>query len=136
MGRDFETFQAMMRELYRICRPGALVRIVAKHPWSNLYIHDPTVVRVISPQVLDLFDRQPGRFTPDSVARQLGVDFEFVKRQVNLAEPYLSQFKNGQLTEDEVFRMGDSLLNVCSNYELELKVHKPPRAPAAQPQTA
>jgi glycosyltransferase involved in cell wall biosynthesis len=129
MGRDFGAFQAMMRELYRVSRPGARVVITAKHPWTNAFINDPTCVRVVSPAVLSLFDRQtPQGAAPEPVARRNGVDFEIVKRQLNLAEPYLSQFNSGQLSQEKAFRMADSLLNVCSDFQIELRVHKPPRA--------
>jgi hypothetical protein len=129
MGRDFDTFQGMMRELYRVSRPGARVVITAKHPWNNTFINDPTCVRPITPGMFALFDRQtPAGAVPEPVARRNGVDFEVVKRQVNLAEPYLSQFNSGQLSQAEAFRIADSWLNVCSDFQIELRVHKPARA--------
>jgi hypothetical protein len=129
MGRDFDTFQAMMRELYRICRPGALVCITAKHPWSSAYVNDPTCVRVVNIEVMGLFDRQtPSGQVPEPVARRNGVDFEITRRQLNLAEPYLSQLNSGQLPSDEAFRLVDSLMNVCRTFQIEMRAHKPPRA--------
>jgi glycosyltransferase involved in cell wall biosynthesis len=133
MGRDFSTFQAMMRELYRVCQPGARVMIQAKHPWNNVFINDPTCVRVVSPAVLSLFDRQtPPHSTPEPVAAKNGVDFELVQRTIVLDEPYRSQFQAGELPHGEVARLVDSSINVCSGFQIELRVHKPPRiAPAA-----
>lgn len=133
MGRDFATFQAMMRELYRVCQHGARVAISAKHPWSNLYINDPNCVRAVTPAMLSLFDRQ----TQETVelvplARANGVDFEVVKREINLDEPYRTQLASGQLSHGEAARLVDSALNVCTGFQIELRVHKPPRtAPAA-----
>lgn len=132
MGADFTTFQAMMRELYRVSQPGARIMIGAKHPWHNAFINDPTCVRVVSPSVLSLFDRQtPAHADPAPVAERNGVDFEIVQRQVNLDEPYLTQFQTGQLSHEEAARLIDSALNVCSGFQIELRVHKPPRQGAA-----
>jgi glycosyltransferase involved in cell wall biosynthesis len=132
MAPDFTTFQAMMAELHRICRPGARVVITAKHPWHNSFVHDPTCVRTISPVVMSLFDAAtPLSATPEPVAAKLGVDFEVAERTVNLDEPYRSRFLGGQLSLEEATRLSETTLNVCSDFRIELVAHKPPRpAPA------
>jgi glycosyltransferase involved in cell wall biosynthesis len=128
MGADYRTFQAMMRELYRICQPGARVLVTATHPWTSNFVHDPSCVRAISPVVLSAFDRQtPAGGLPEPVARKNGVDFEVCGRTMNLAEPYRSQFTSGQLSPEDATRMTETMLNVCSDFEVELRVHKPPR---------
>jgi len=48
----------MIRELYRVCAPDARVRILAPHPRHDDFINDPTHVRIITPVLLTLFDRQ------------------------------------------------------------------------------
>jgi len=131
MGRDFETFQKMMRELYRICQPGGRILINAKHPWNETFIHDPTCVRPITPASLAVFDgTTPNLADPAPVARKNKLDFEIVQRQVVLAEPYRTQFQNGQLPHQEAARLVNTTLNVCAEFQVELKAHKPPRATA------
>lgn len=132
MGADFTTFQAMMRELYRVSMDGAHVIILAKHPWNDAFRNDPSCVRVVTPTVLAMFDRStsPGA-EPEPVAALNGVDFEIVKRTAALAEPYKSRFQNGQLPAEEAARLVDSSLNVCSDFQIDLRVHKPPRSLAA-----
>jgi glycosyltransferase involved in cell wall biosynthesis len=128
MGADWRTFQAMMAELYRVCRPGARVRIAAKHPWSNSFVHDPTCVRVVSPGVMSAFDATaPLGGAPEPVAKKLGVDFEIVERTLNLAEPFRTQFATGQITLEAAAQMTETMMNVCTDYVMELRVHKPPR---------
>jgi glycosyltransferase involved in cell wall biosynthesis len=132
MGGDFKTFQAMMRELYRVCQPGARIVINARHPWNDLFIHDPSCVRVISPVVLGLFDRRtPGLAGLEPLAERNKVDFEVVERAQALAEPYRTQLETGQISHQETARLLESSLNVCSHFEIELRVHKPPRVAAA-----
>lgn len=128
MGRDLSTLEAMMRELYRVCEPGARVHITAKHPMHNTFIHDATVVRVVTPAVMSLFDRAtPLDNEPNPRALQNKLDFEIVQRQVSLDEPYRTQFQTGQIAQEEMARLVDSSLNVCTEFQIELKVHKPPR---------
>jgi len=132
MGADFKTFEAIMRELYRVCRPGARILIYAKHPWNKAFINDPTCVRVVSPAVMGVFDRATSAtMEPQFVAERNKVDFEIAQRQVTLDEPYRSHLQNGLVSQEELARLIDSSLNVCAEFQIELIVHKPPRT--AQP---
>jgi hypothetical protein len=130
MGRDFETFQAMMRELYRVCQPDARVLISAKHPRNDSFINDPTCVRVINAAVLSLFDRRtPADADPKPVAERNKVDFQLLQEHTVLAEPYLSQLKSGRLSVTEAHRLVTSNLNVCDRFQITLQVRKPARPP-------
>lgn len=57
LGADPRVFLAVMAELYRVCRPGALVRIHVPHPLHRDFRSDPTHVRAITPEVLAMFSR-------------------------------------------------------------------------------
>ena len=92
MGGDFKVFQAMMRELYRVCRPGARITITATHPMNNQFVHDPSCVRVVSPGVLKQFDRQVPGQAP--LAERNKVDFGVVQGTVILGEPYWTQLRD------------------------------------------
>jgi glycosyltransferase involved in cell wall biosynthesis len=132
MGADFATFQAMMAELYRVCRAGARVVITAKHPWTNGFVHDPTCVRAVSPVVMSVFDAATALgAAPEPVAAKLGVDFEVVERTVNLEEPYRTRFLSGQLSPEEATRLSETTMNVCSDFRIELVARKPARQPPA-----
>ena len=58
VGADPDVFIGIMKELYRICKDGAKVRIHVPHPRSEGYLGDPTHVRPITPMVLSLFSRE------------------------------------------------------------------------------
>jgi hypothetical protein len=71
LGGDPKVFLAIMKELYRVCRHGASVKITVPHPRHDNFLGDPTHVRVISPQVMSLFEfpacrqhGEPGRALP------------------------------------------------------------------------
>jgi glycosyltransferase involved in cell wall biosynthesis len=51
VGRDADTFAGIMRELYRVCAPDALVRVLVPHPRHQDFLQDPTHVRPIVPEM-------------------------------------------------------------------------------------
>ena len=81
MGESSQLFLDMIKELYRICRNGAEVEINAPHPRHDDFHNDPTHVRVITPPMLMLFDRQlnddwqQARVANSPLAHYLHVDF-------------------------------------------------------------
>ena len=130
MGRDPNVFLGIMKELYRVCRNGATIEIVVPHPRHDDFLGDPTHVRVITPKLLQHFDREfcdevkrlGGSNTP--FAHYLNVDFVVKSVVQALGEPYSTQFTNKLLSEDEVTRMSRELNNVVAQYEIVLAVRK------------
>jgi SAM-dependent methyltransferase len=58
LGRDPQVFIGIFRELYRVCKGGALIRIAVPHPRHDYFLGDPTHVRVVTPEVLSLFSKK------------------------------------------------------------------------------
>jgi SAM-dependent methyltransferase len=131
MGGDPKVFLGIMKELYRVCAPDAVVSIRAPHPRHDNFLNDPTHVRIITPEVLELFDRaQNDRWkaagssnTP--FAHFTGVDFKVTKYQLVPAEPYLSQLRAGQITGDILKQLLKSQNNVAEEFEIEMLARKP-----------
>ena len=130
LGGDPKVFLAIMAELYRVCAPGAVVDIRVPHPRHDNFIGDPTHVRIISPQVLSLFDKalndewqrtgQPN--TP--LAHYLGVDFHITESQIIVGEPYRSEYTAGKITPEEVAEALRSLNNVAEAFHIKMEVRK------------
>jgi len=84
LGRTPEEFIAVMREMYRVARPGATVNIVFPWPYHQNYLTDPTHVRALMPETFLLFSRAfnrqcaEGHASDTPLGLQYGVDFEFV----------------------------------------------------------
>jgi hypothetical protein len=91
LGRDPEVFIGIFRELYRVCRGGALVRIVVPDPRHDNFLGDPTHVRPVTPQMLTLFSKKncaswaKAKAANTPLAVYADVDFEIrdVKRLVD-----------------------------------------------------
>lgn len=84
VGQLKETFLSIVKEIYRVCQNGAMIRINVPNPNHPDFLGDPTHVRPITPQMLVTFNQKvnddwisrglPG--TP--MGKYLGVDFEMV----------------------------------------------------------
>jgi hypothetical protein len=135
MEADAKVFLAMMQELYRVAADGCVVRIDVPHPRHDNFIGDPTHVRPITPQVLTLFDRRlndewkrlGGANTP--LAHHTGVDFETVRSDVVVDEPYYGQFKRGELSRSDLQRLLHTSYNIAREFRITLRARKSgPRA--------
>lgn len=118
LGQRNETFFAIIRELYRVARPGAEITIVVPHPRSDDFMNDPTHVRAITPAVLRLFDRsmndewaKAGR--PNSpLGLYLGVDFRIKSLTFLPDEPWFTRFNSGEIDRDQLAEAERSFCNV------------------------
>ena len=130
LGEDSHTFLEIMKELYRVCKHGAEIKINVPHPRHDSFINDPTHVRVITPELLRLFDREAcdewqrlgGANTP--LAHYLDVDFRVAAAKVILNEPYSSRFARGELSAEAIDTMARELNNVFVQYQIVLVARK------------
>ena len=130
IGQNSRVFLGMMKELYRVCKDNARVRINVPHPRHDNFINDPTHVRVITPGMLSLFDRKindevkalGGANT--RLAHYLGVDFFLESQQMVLCEPYSTQHEKGLLSDADIELMSREWNNVASEYRMVIVARK------------
>lgn len=131
MGGDPKVFLAMMKELYRIAAPGAQIVIHAPHPRHDNFINDPTHVRIITPQVLSLFDRERNDewkrqgAANSPLAHYTGVNFKLKTHGVVLGEPFKTLFQEGKLTAEQLADAQRTQNNVAVEYRITLTAVKP-----------
>lgn len=130
MGQDPKNFLGIIKEIYRICCASALVRINVPHPRHDWFIHDPTHVRVITPETMNLFSRKQNEHWKASgnsntpLALYLGVDFELRNVQFGIEERYLNQLEIGALSEKELDQIILERNNVAKEILMTLEVVK------------
>jgi hypothetical protein len=130
LGQTPEVFIGVMKELYRVCAPDARVRIVVPHPRHDDFLGDPTHVRVVTPDVLNLFSRRLNlewqrTGAPNSpLALYHGVDFELIELEEVLEREYLEAYESGRLTKAELERIISERNNVAREFRMTLKVVK------------
>jgi len=130
LGQSPAAFLAVMQELYRVCRPDAVVKVIVPHPRNDLFLADPTHVRAITPLTLEMFSRRlneewqqmGGANSP--LALQCGVDFEIVSSIMILEEPYRSLHRSGQITTQQLQELERTQNNIVSQIEMVLKAVK------------
>lgn len=82
LGQQPSVYLDIIKELYRICKPDAVVSINVPHPRHNHFLADPTHVRPITSEGLSLFSKQLNLQWIDAKASNsplgiyLDVDFE------------------------------------------------------------
>jgi hypothetical protein len=132
MGGEPKVFLAIMSELYRIAAPGCRVVIHVPHPRHDHFIGDPTHVRIITPDTLNLFDRAQNDAWRQSgsantpLAYYAGVDFVVSETRTLLDEPYRSDMAQGRTTREAVMEALRSRNNVALEYQITLTARKPP----------
>jgi SAM-dependent methyltransferase len=130
LGATPKVFLEVMKELYRVCAPGGRVQIAVPHPRSDNFLGDPTHVRAVTPQMLQLFDkalndewRQKGAAnTP--LAHYTGVDFTIGSATLVLQEPYAGQLQSGALRREDLSRLERTQFNVGDEWRIELVARK------------
>ena len=131
MGQDTKTFLAIMSEIYRVGRLGAEVEINAPHPRHDSFLYDPTHVRAITPEMLLMFDKEKNeQWVRASAANTplglyLSIDLQMIEATMILDEPYLSQFRSGELKGDEISQLARERNNVIAECRVKLRVRKP-----------
>jgi hypothetical protein len=130
MGAEPRVFLAVMKELYRVCAPGAAVEIRVPHPRHDNFINDPTHVRIVTPQVLSLFDQslndrwREGGEPNTPLAHYTGVDFRIVDVKTVVSEPYRSMYQAGQITPEQVAELMRTSNNVAEAFHIMLEARK------------
>lgn len=130
LGRDPGIFIGVMKEIYRVCRHGAMVRIVVPHPRHDDFLGDPTHVRPITPLTMGLFSRQQNLkwqamgASNSPLALQHGVDFALRRVKLVLDEPYSTDLESGRIAPEELERIVREYNNVVREIKMELEVIK------------
>ena len=75
-------FLHFMRELWRVCKPGAKVKLLLPHPRHDIFLNDPTHVNPVMPASLFGFSRehdaalQKAGITLTPFWKHFGIDFK------------------------------------------------------------
>ena len=131
LGATSEVFIGVMKEIYRVCEPGAKIQIVVPHPRHDFFIGDPTHVRPVTPEMLSLFSRSKnlewnelgGAYTP--LALYHNVDFQVADVQYVLDEPYATEFRSGKLGPEDLHQLARKYNNVVTELHITLAAIKP-----------
>jgi SAM-dependent methyltransferase len=83
----------LLQEIYRVCKPGAIVDVRVPHPRHEYFLNDPTHVRPITVEGMKMFGKKYNRHLMDTqgstpgLAYRFNVDFELAGFQL-APDPY------------------------------------------------
>jgi hypothetical protein len=130
VGRDPGIYLGIIKELWRVCRHGAVVRIIVPHPRHDSFLDDPTHVRCVTADGFRLFSQRLNREWAEAGAANtplglfLGVDFEVEAASYVLEEPWKGRLARGEIDERQVAEAESRYNNVVSQVEITLRPHK------------
>jgi hypothetical protein len=128
--RAIEELRHVIRELYRVCAPGAKVSIHTIHPRHDEFVMNPLCRMPISPEFLQLLsiDMNLQRIgqgqTHSNLALEWQVNFKTVRTKFILAADLESEFGDLQANEAFLRRRMRFENNICHMVEIELEAVK------------
>jgi hypothetical protein len=131
LGQDPDTYIGIIKEIYRVCRPGASVKIVVPHHRHDYFFDDPTHVRAVTPFGLRLFSQRENRewIAQNAANSPLGlyhgVDFELVQTNYKPSPFWYQLHPNEVPTLDKLLLEGSLYNNLIEEIHMTLDVIKP-----------
>ena len=130
IGQNPNTFNDIMKELYRICCNNALIEIVVPHPRHDNFLSDPTHVRPITLLGLQLYDlnlnkkwiAEKAANSPLAIIHN--VNFEITETFYYLEKEYDVLLKEKKITKEELDFHVKHYNNVITQIKFILKVIK------------
>lgn len=133
VGATSETWIGILKEIWRVCKPGAHVAIMVPHPRHENFMHDPTHVRVITPIGIAMFSQERNLADLRSGGQETklglfsGIDLEVVDVGYDLMEPWRSALASGERSREQVEWDLEHMNNVCYQTRILVRVVKPGR---------
>lgn len=134
LGATPAVYLAVMRDLWRVCRPDARVTVIVPHPRHDAYLIDPTHVRPITSEGLAMFSRaNNARWLAEGAGNtplglMLGIDFEVEETRQRLDDAWRRRLDRGEVDEAAVRRAVRAENNVVIETTVVLRAVKPVRA--------
>ncbi|MFZ3359319.1 MAG: methyltransferase domain-containing protein [Xanthobacteraceae bacterium] len=131
LGAETAVYLGIIKELYRVCRDGATVLIAVPHPRHDSYLGDPTHVRPITPEGLQLFSQAANREwmavnaanTPLGI--YIGVDFAIESVNWKFETTWKDRVDRKEISLVELQHAMRSYNNVVKAIEMVLRPVKP-----------
>jgi SAM-dependent methyltransferase len=130
LGAQTEVYLNVIKELYRVCKPNARIAIRVPHPRHNDFITDPTHVRVVLPEGLQMFSQAfnqeciKNNWANTTLGLYMGVDFQIERSEFVLDDPWRLKYVNGEISPQEMDNAVRNYNNVVKEIHMTLQVIK------------
>ena len=130
LGQSASIYLKIVKEIYRICAPGATIFIVVPHPRHDHFLNDPTHVRAVTADSLELLSKNKNAAwaakgcSNSPLGLFLDVDFELVSSTYVLDPFWKERLDNGVYTETEIHQAIKRYNNVVQETRFVLRAVK------------
>ena len=130
IGQDPDIFMKILKELYRICKNQALIKIAVPHPRHDDFISDPTHVRPITVLSLSLFDKAQNEQwekngaanTPLALIHKVNFKIEDINYKIE--KDIMVKFNTGEIDKVKLDYMVKHYNNVVKQIDIKWRVIK------------
>lgn len=137
LGREPAVYLQVFKELYRVCRDGATVRVIVPHHRHDNFFNDPTHVRAVTAEGLSLFSQRRNRewaamgLSNSPLGLYLGIDFEVTDMRVKPSELWHHVNAHMEVTAETLMQQAAMLNNMIEEVQMDLRAVKPAGKEAA-----
>lgn len=130
LGARTEVYLGIVRELYRVCKPGAEVTVTVPHPRHDHFLNDPTHVRAITPLGLEMFSRkrclewQKAGSANTPLALYLDVDFALVSVSMVPDGAWRQRLQRGEINQRDLAEAERLYNNVIAETTIVMRAVK------------
>jgi len=131
LGQSDDAFMAILKELYRISKPDAVINLQVTHPRHNDFITDPACCRAILPELFMCLDLATVEnwlehdYPRTPLAKYLQVDFELVQIENFLTAHWRNELGAGRVDQAGMAHAIATYNNVIEATDITLRVRKP-----------
>ncbi len=124
LGADWKVYIKILQEMYRVCEDDAHIQVEVPSPWHWNYIADPSHVRPVTPDGLNLFSKEYCQKCIDEGTSEtpFAMIYDVDLRPYNIVWKY-DQYWQNKLDREEVqhFQM-EELHSMYRNVVVEFKI--------------
>lgn len=130
LGQTTEVYLNIIKELYRVSRKDAVIRIAVPHPRHDDFTIDPTHVRPILPEQFHMYSKKNCRqWREDGAANTpladyLDVDFEVEDVQWTPSDPWVAKLQSGDVSSADLADMAQHQYNILKEIHITLRTMK------------
>ncbi|MGB2924670.1 MAG: tetratricopeptide repeat protein, partial [Limnothrix sp.] len=126
LGQETQVYLKIIQELYRVCKHNAVIDVRVPHPRHDNFITDPTHVRIITPEGLNMFSKKSNDIwkaegaANTTLGLYLDVDFEVQQTTYVPSFDWNAKLTNQEVTNQEVFEASTKYNNVFEEICMKL----------------
>lgn len=130
LGESRDVYLGIIKEMHRVCCHGAKIHITVPHPRHDHFLWDPTHVRPITVEGLQMFDQILNRqwiankWANTPLGVYMSVDFWIASHEYVLDPVFAERYQKGEIDNQKAQELIRTHNNVCQEIKIEWVAHK------------